>query len=290
MSIILACAWLSCTLLDGPLHAGQEQSSEALIAPLAGKVTKSEGEPALEDLNQCAGSIKRYRFPPSGYSPERPSPRSEKGRALYEKLQCAQCHAISGKGGNLGPPLDGIGGHRGQQFLTARLLDPEAQMRAFPDVFGGRPNIMPHPGVSKARARLIADYLLTLPEPEGGFMVTAHPPIEAGKEAADADFKTRPESDLSRRGRQVFVESRCSACHSVDGSGGRFGPDLAGVGSRKGRAGIDAILAGAVRSPVMQAQAGHLKQEDIESVREFLLTLPPPARPPAERKAEPFAG
>jgi len=37
------------------------------------------------------------------------------------------------------------------------------------------------------------------------------------------------------RGAQVFSESGCQHCHSIDGMGGHKGPDLSGVGRRKSK-------------------------------------------------------
>jgi putative heme-binding domain-containing protein len=45
-----------------------------------------------------------------------------RGATLFEK-HCAACHAISGRGGKVGPQLDGIGG-RGVERLLEDLLDP----------------------------------------------------------------------------------------------------------------------------------------------------------------------
>src|SRR5690606_38313280 len=48
--------------------------------------------------------------------------RKEKGRALFE-ANCAICHQIGGKGGMIGPQLDGIG-NWGVRALTEKILDP----------------------------------------------------------------------------------------------------------------------------------------------------------------------
>lgn len=250
-----------------------EQELKRLITPLPGK---ANSEPGVE-RNQCAATMDKYLFQPIGYEPPEPDSRSAKGKALYSKYNCAQCHSIESGGGELGPPLDGIGGHRGREWIIARLLDPEKQMKAFPAVFGGAPNIMPHMGLSKKDAAFIADYLLTLPEPGGGFAVQRHP-IDKEK-IADKELLNnwRPHnlSEASRNGRILFTQLHCGACHSVDGSADRFGPDLAGVGSRLSSKKLERILSGAVHSPVMKEQTESLGDERIYDLKEFLLTLPP---------------
>ena len=58
---------------------------------------------------------------------------AQRGAELYRgKGHCAQCHAIHGRGGTLGPELTGIGGRRSPGYLRESLTDPEA---AIPDSF-----------------------------------------------------------------------------------------------------------------------------------------------------------
>lgn len=253
-----------------------EQELKRLITPLP---EKPNSEPGAE-RNQCAATMDKYLFPPVGYEPPDADSRSARGKSLYLKHNCAQCHSIGNSGGELGPPLDGIGGHRGREWIIARLLDPEKQMKAFPAIFGGAPNIMPHMVIGKKDAAFIADYLLTLPEPGGGFAVQRHP-FDKEKQVDKASpngWHPHPASEASRNGRLLFSELHCGACHSVDGSADRFGPDLAGVGARLSSKKLERILSGAVHSPVMKEQTESLGDERIYDLKEFLLTLPP-ARP-----------
>lgn len=231
---------------------------------------------ALDNLNQCAGTMQHYRLPPTGYVPPKKDHLSTEGERLYQKLECAQCHKIANQGGELGPPLDGIGGHRGQQFLEARLLNPELQMRMYPDAFGGRPNIMPHPGVTAKEAKLVAKYLLTLPEPAGGFEFNSHK-IKTLESARHIQFTQRNpgESKLSaEQGRAAFLRHGCACCHSVEESGGRFGPKLDGIGKRRTAQNIADVLQGGIENPAMSAQGSKLSESEIIDIVEFLRNLP----------------
>lgn len=261
------------------------------IIPLRGHV-KIEGRPAeprLEDLNQCAGTVQHYRLPPVGYLAPTASKSSQEGQKLYDKNNCQSCHAIAGTGGQLGPPLDGIGGHRGPQWLMARLLDPEQQMREFPEVFGGRPNIMPHPGVSKSEASKIVSYLLTLPEPSGGFLITAHPAMEEPikppqNEPRKPPGRERPKSAQQQKesenlGRELFVAEHCAMCHTVGGEGGRFGPKLDGIALKYDRESLEHLLSGGAKDEAMKGRTLGLKREDSEHIVDFLLSLPPGKEP-----------
>lgn len=58
---------------------------------------------------------------------------AQRGEQIYRgKGNCAQCHAIHGRGGALGPELTDIGARRGPGYLRESLIDPEA---AIPDSF-----------------------------------------------------------------------------------------------------------------------------------------------------------
>jgi cytochrome c oxidase cbb3-type subunit 3 len=50
------------------------------------------------------------------------------GRALYDKSGCAQCHAIGGQGGDLGPDLSAVGRQRSLQYLRDSIVDPSADI------------------------------------------------------------------------------------------------------------------------------------------------------------------
>jgi len=47
-----------------------------------------------------------------------------KGKALYEKSDCAKCHAIKGQGEYVGPDLTDVGARRGAARLRQVLLEP----------------------------------------------------------------------------------------------------------------------------------------------------------------------
>jgi putative heme-binding domain-containing protein len=48
----------------------------------------------------------------------------DKGKLIYHKADCGNCHIIAGEGGSLGPELTDVGARRGVQFLRGALLHP----------------------------------------------------------------------------------------------------------------------------------------------------------------------
>jgi putative heme-binding domain-containing protein len=60
-----------------------------------------------------------------GRIPPEPLPGDpDKGRLVYQKAECSNCHTVAGKGGSLGPELTDIGDRRGAQFLRTAMLHP----------------------------------------------------------------------------------------------------------------------------------------------------------------------
>jgi mono/diheme cytochrome c family protein len=216
-----------------------------------------------------------YFFPPTGYTPAAATAQSRQGQQLFEQRHCAQCHSVGGRGDNVGPPLDGVGGHRGEQWLIAHLTDPERNVKDFSEAFGDRPNLMPHPQASPAEVKALVSYLLTLPEPTGGFIVKAHRP--AGTESVIPELvphKSAPSSKELQEGRRLFSAEGCAACHAVGGVGGSFGPSLDGVGIRLGRALVAAHVSPHGTKNKMPQQP-KLTAQDITLISDFLMTLPP---------------
>ncbi len=86
-----------------------------------------------------------------------------RGKELFLTNQCLDCHLVSGKGCNDGIALDGIAQRRTKQFLQEHLKDPKEHVARNARAFGGNPNLMTAPNLSKSEIDDIAAYLLSLP-------------------------------------------------------------------------------------------------------------------------------
>jgi mono/diheme cytochrome c family protein len=242
--------------------------------------------PAVIQPGTGAAAHKPYVIEPTGYKPKPVTPESEQGRVIFEKLNCAGCHSIGGRGGRLGPPLDGDGGRRDTEFLTAHLTNPEEHVKKFPELHGGQPNRMPHPHATPEEVKLLVAYLLTLPEPAGGFRVSPHEHGELPESPpASGEYVPAPVTESSRAGQKLYTELGCAACHSIGGAGGQFGPPLDGIGARRSRRWV----AGHITNPQLHTEqfpgehAGESAMpttsatpEQIEQIVDFLMTLPLP--------------
>ena len=66
-----------------------------------------------------------------------------------------------------------------------------------------------------------------------------------------------------QRGQNVFMTNKCSRCHSIEGNGGRMGPDLSHVGSRREAAWLQTFLKDP-RSVIPQGKQPPFKGTDQE--------------------------
>jgi cytochrome c oxidase cbb3-type subunit 3 len=126
-----------------------------------------------------------------------------KGRAHFI-ASCARCHGVNGGGGE-GPPL--------ARAVIPRAPDDETLdaiiVAGIPGTAMGGTRWL-----SAEERRLVVAYVRSLAPSGGGA-------------AAPGD---------SDRGRALFESNGCASCHTVNGFGTARGPDLTGVGTRRGPA------------------------------------------------------
>lgn len=221
------------------------------------------------------------------YKPQPETAESAAGRALVEKLNCASCHSIGGKGGQIGPPLDGVGGRRTPEFLTDHIINPEEHAKRFPELHENKPNRMPHPNATAEEVKQMVAYLLTLPEPAGGYLVRPHEHGPLPDSAPSANFVPAPASEASRAGEKQYLDMGCAACHSIGGSGGEFGPKLDGIGARRN----GQFIAAHITNPQLHSQRlpnehtgeatmppTNASPGEIQQITEYLMTLAAPTQ------------
>lgn len=86
-------------------------------------------------------------------------------------------------------------------------------------------------------------------------------------------------SPLELQGAVLIQAKQCRNCHSLDGTGGKRGPDLAGVANRLTEDQlIRQVLQGGGNMP---AYGKHLKPAEVTALVAFMRTLHPPLEPPA---------
>ena len=131
------------------------------------------------------------------------APVLSKGRKMFNEYGCRGCHKVKGeKRFKVGTPLKRIGKKVKVDWLYRWLRDPKAYL----------PHTkMPNFRLSEQEAADIALFLI--------------PRIKSKDIAQDI-------GGSYEQGKQIFGESRCVTCHSVEGRGGNIGPDLAKIASK----------------------------------------------------------
>lgn len=223
---------------------------------------------------------------PSGYNPAPVTAKSKSGQEIFNKYYCMDCHSIRNTGGSMAPMLDGIGSRRDRKFLEARLTKSAAAEAQFEALVGAQPaSQFTHIRLSPSEASKVTDFLLTVPEPAGGFIVVPHMMRSPASEPVSAGhYKPAAATKSSNQGKQSYLKQGCVACHSIGDVGGWLGPRLDGIGGRRSRAYIVAHVTNATAHS--KATAGEsigkkslmpvttLPAKDVEKIADFLLTLP----------------
>ncbi len=93
-------------------------------------------------------------------------------------------------------------------------------------------------------------------------------------------------SPLQLQGAVVLQNKQCRNCHALEGSGGRRGPDLSGVGTRLTRDQlIDQISNGTPGGGNMPAYGKQIRPAEMTALVDFLVSLRPPGREAARPAA-----
>jgi mono/diheme cytochrome c family protein len=128
------------------------------------------------------------------------------GERLFAAKGCAQCHAVGGAGGKVGPALDPLKRANSPVLVAAAMWNHGPQMAETMRARG-----IPRPTLEGKELLDIVAYVASAARPSEGETMQVVP----GTPAA---------------GEKIFAERRCATCHAVGGKGGRVGPDLGRAG------------------------------------------------------------
>ncbi len=199
------------------------------------------------------------------------------GKRLVKELGCRGCHEIPGleDDGELAPDLSSIGS-RALAEINFDWMEGERTRAAWlqrkvktPGMFPGEPK-MPHFGFSDEEADRIATFLLGLDGREI--------PGEYRVEKAESSYEpVGPAAAL-------FDDFKCLTCHSIQGRGGRFAPDLSFEGSAVKKEWMMSFLLATDLIRPLSKQMPYLRmsEEEAETLADYLTESLRDARiPPA---------
>jgi nitric oxide reductase subunit C len=190
-----------------------------------------------------------FRPPHKAFAAQISEPVAE-GKRLWTHSGCDRCHAILGTGGHSAPDVTRTYAVRGEAWLRVYLADPAQHSN------GRR---MPNLRLSPSGITAVIAYLAWASAMES----SSWPP------AAQAASGEVPQ------GYQLFLAQHCDACHTIQGRGGRVGPDLSREGARETRQWIlDQINNPRNHRPdSIMFSFAQLPEPDKDSLAEYLASL-----------------
>lgn len=173
-------------------------------------------EPLLKGAFVEVGCAKCH---PAPYLAETPVLR--RGAALFHSSACYGCHKIEGvSDGKLGPELTRTGAKWPIEYLSESITFPKANSPF---------SIMPTLDLKENEVEALTVYLKSLTgENLVRGPVTRYDSLKAWKALKPREIPVTVEAGAS-----LFKEMACNTCHTINGVGGRIGPDLSVYGLQR---------------------------------------------------------
>ncbi len=150
------------------------------------------------------------------------TPEAIRGKHLFDRNNCMGCHTIMGEGAYYAPELTKVVERRGEAFIRAMLTDPNA-------MYPGQRKMQKYDFNETEKNDLIA-FLKWI----GQMDLNGFPPKPTMAGMANPSATgSGPDSMISRTDRPMIFNQMCIACHALENQGGKIGPALDGVGSRR---------------------------------------------------------
>ncbi|HEY9900433.1 MAG TPA: cytochrome c [Pantanalinema sp.] len=173
------------------------------------------------------------------------------GKKVFHKFVCVDCHTILGDGTQYAPDLGRIAISRDDDFLKkwvrdAHGINPNSAMPSFPAMteqeasdlvsflnFTSKVNL-PEDLWAEMKAKK-DPYDKRAYQPETNpFALSYWPPRPMNADQAAAPAAAAGQDPMVAEGQQLFhsnTVAACVTCHTVEGKGGKIGPDLSDVGA-----------------------------------------------------------
>ncbi len=199
--------------------------------------------------------------PPSRYEP------AGKAGQLISDLNCFECHAINGRGGDMAPDLTWEGSSVQRDWLVQFFRNPNTL----------RPALirrMPKFNLTEAEINTLTDYILTV--------------YQSPKVDRDSMPLTGYPTAQVELGRQLYYSKYgCQSCHIIDTKQdkGYIGPTLAHVGSRLTAAWVyNWMKDPAALRPGTQEPKRNMSDDDAHALTAFLMTQKGSERQEAKKR------
>jgi nitric oxide reductase subunit C len=185
------------------------------------------------------------------------------GKRLFEKYNCNDCHTILGFGGYYAPDLTKVVQRVGEEGIRFRVKSPE---KAFASSWRKMPNLK----VADAEIESMIAFFTWVGNVDNGDW----PPQDSRRRFSRGEERMVAGAGVSP-GAAVFQTRGCMNCHSLQGTGGTFGPALDTIGRKLTREQIQHYIANpkAVNPKAMMPAQTELSDKEREAVAGFLANL-----------------
>ena len=168
------------------------------------------------------------------------------GIHYFRENHCSTCHNVTGDTPKSGPNLLNTGLRHDSAWLTAHFANPSAVSKG---------TTMPAVQLSDSAIKSLTALMKAL-TPDNGDVVDTAP-------------------DFAVDGALIFQKNSCSACHQVNGFGGKIGPELNGVANRRNEAWvIQHFQNPQMVSPRTPMPPYKFNSTDMQNEVSYLFTLP----------------
>lgn len=157
-------------------------------------------------------------------------------RVLYkEEFSCDTCHKVDGQGGNDGPDLSYVGSKPLLAFDFTQLQGKRTKVRWFMEHFKNPQAVVPDSDMTnqemtdeQTKAMTILMLSLTREHPRSEYIVRETVATAQSPSARPASSGVPSLGEV-----RLFEEKSCVLCHTLRGRGGKVGPELTQVASRR---------------------------------------------------------
>lgn len=185
------------------------------------------------------------------------------GKKVWEKYNCNDCHTILGFGGYYAPDMTKAYKRLGSENIKEILKVPDV-------VFANSKRKMPKQNIKDEEIENLISFLKWVSEIDNNDW----PPQDSEKKISKAALRMSLSKGIGV-GASLFQVRGCLTCHTIDGKGGKRGPDLFNVSDSYD---IE-TLRQMIKDPKSLNPASkmppqkHLTEEELEKISEFLINL-----------------
>lgn len=185
------------------------------------------------------------------------------GKRAFEKYNCNDCHTILGFGAYYAPDLTKVVQRVGEEGIRYRVKHPEL-------AFVKSERKMPQQHVTDAEIENIVSFFKWVGEIDNGDW----PPQDSKKRLTRSEQRLSLGATVSP-GAAVFQSKGCMNCHSLQGTGGKFGPPLDTIGQKLTLEQIRKYVHDprSVNPKALMPPQKELSERELEEVAKFLGNL-----------------